>query len=45
VPRGEIPDYVVPKPGIDYPDTYTEAWYTRTRPKVSKAVIEALGGP
>lgn len=39
-----IPDYVKPKDGIDYPDTYSEDWYANVRPKVSKMVIDALGG-
>jgi ABC-type Fe3+ transport system substrate-binding protein len=39
-----IPDYVKPKAGVDYPDTYSEDWYVKVRPAVSKAVIDALGG-
>jgi ABC-type Fe3+ transport system substrate-binding protein len=39
-----VPDYVVPRPGVNYPDQYAEDWYAVQRPKVAKAVIEALGG-
>jgi ABC-type Fe3+ transport system substrate-binding protein len=39
-----VPDYVKPKDGVDYPDTYSEDWYVNVRPKVSKLVIDALGG-
>lgn len=40
----EIPDYVRPKPGVAYTDSYSQEWYTTTRPKTQKTVIEALGG-
>ena len=39
-----VPDYVKPKPGVTYLDQYVEDWYTQTRPKVSKSIVEALGG-
>jgi ABC-type Fe3+ transport system substrate-binding protein len=39
-----VPDYVVPKPGVTYFDQYKQDWYVNTRPKVSAAIIEALGG-
>ncbi len=39
-----IPDYVKPKDGVTYLDTYSEDWYVKVRPLVSKAVIDALGG-
>lgn len=40
----EVPDYVRPRPGVDYRDTYTEDYYTTSRPKLEGIVIEALGG-
>ncbi len=40
----EVPDYVLPKPGVDYLDTYKEEWYAQVRPKVTDVVVEALGG-
>jgi ABC-type Fe3+ transport system substrate-binding protein len=40
----EVPDYVRPKPGYEYLDTYTENWYVGTRPKIEELVVEALGG-
>lgn len=39
-----VPDYVKPKPDQNYVDQYVEDWYTQTRPKVRKSIIEALGG-
>jgi ABC-type Fe3+ transport system substrate-binding protein len=39
-----IPDYVKPKPGIDYLDSYAEDWYKNVRPKIATALVEALGG-
>jgi ABC-type Fe3+ transport system substrate-binding protein len=39
-----VPAYVVPKPGVTYLDQYEEEWYVNQRPKVAKAIIEALGG-
>jgi len=40
----ELPDYVVPRPGVSYQNQYQETWYARERPVVQKAIIEALGG-
>jgi ABC-type Fe3+ transport system substrate-binding protein len=40
----ELPDYVKPKKGIDYLDTYNGNWYVKNRPEVAKAVLDALGG-
>lgn len=39
-----IPDYVVPKPGVKYLNQYEQDWYVNERPKVQSAIIEALGG-
>lgn len=40
-----VPEYVVPKANINYTlDQYTEDWYKDERPKVAKALLEALGG-
>ena len=40
----ELPDYVVPQPGVSYQNQYQETWYAKERPVVQKAIIEALGG-
>jgi ABC-type Fe3+ transport system substrate-binding protein len=40
----ELPAYVIPKPGLKYLNQYEEDWYLNVRPKVAKAIIEALGG-
>jgi ABC-type Fe3+ transport system substrate-binding protein len=39
-----VPDYVKPKPGVKYLDQYEEGWYRDQRPKVEKAITDALGG-
>ncbi len=40
-----VPDYVVPKRNLKYSlDQYTEDWYKDERPKVAKALLDALGG-
>ena len=40
-----VPDYVKPKPEIKYSlDQYSENWYKDERPKIAKALLEALGG-
>ncbi len=39
-----IPSYVIPKPGVAYLDEYEENWYENVRPKVAKAITDALGG-
>jgi len=39
-----VPDYVVPKPGVDYKvDQYSEDWMLNIGPKVQKKLAEALG--
>ena len=39
-----VPDYVVPKPGVDYKvDQYSENWMLNLGPKVQKKLAEALG--
>ncbi len=40
----EVPEHVIPKPGVKYLNTYEEVWYTNIRPKIAKQIIEALGG-
>jgi ABC-type Fe3+ transport system substrate-binding protein len=40
-----VPDYVVPKPGLKYVDQFQEDWYRNERPKLEKAIVGALGGP
>ena len=40
----DVPDYVNPKPGAKYLDQYAEDWYKNERPKLGKALVEALGG-
>jgi spermidine/putrescine-binding protein len=40
----EVPGYVIPVPGIKYLDAYDPEFYVKTRPKIQKQVIEALGG-
>ena len=39
-----VPAYVIPRPGVHYPDFYKEDWYVNTRPKVAAAIVQALGG-
>jgi iron(III) transport system substrate-binding protein len=40
-----VPDYVKPRQGSKYTlDQYSEDWYKDERPKISKALVEALGG-
>lgn len=39
-----MPEYVVPRPGINYFDQYKEDWYVQSRPAIQKAIVEALGG-
>lgn len=39
-----IPDYVVPKPGVDYLDQYVESWYLEKYiGQYQKALVDALG--
>jgi ABC-type Fe3+ transport system substrate-binding protein len=42
--KGDFPSYILPKPGVKYLDQYSEPWYLKERPKLEKAIIEALGG-
>ena len=44
VKRDHFPSYILPKPGAKYLDQYSEPWYLTERPKLEKAVIDALGG-
>jgi hypothetical protein len=40
-----VPDYVNPKRGLKYGlDQYSEDWYKNERPKIAKALLDALGG-
>jgi ABC-type Fe3+ transport system substrate-binding protein len=39
-----VPPYTIPKPGVAYIDQYREDWYENVRPKVQKAITDALGG-
>jgi ABC-type Fe3+ transport system substrate-binding protein len=39
------PDYAVPKPGVDYTDTYSWDYTNTTYPQAFKAVRQALGAP
>lgn len=44
VRQDNVPDYVIPKPGVDYKvDQYTEDWIVNVAPKVQKRLAEALG--
>jgi ABC-type Fe3+ transport system substrate-binding protein len=39
-----VPDYVLPKPGVDYKlDQYSEDWIGNIAPKLQKRLAEALG--
>ena len=40
----EVPDYVIPVPGMKYLDAYDPEFYVKTRPKIQEQLIEALGG-
>jgi ABC-type Fe3+ transport system substrate-binding protein len=44
VKESNIPDYIIPKPGVKYLNQYQEAWYVQERPKLQAAIIEAMGG-
>jgi ABC-type Fe3+ transport system substrate-binding protein len=44
VALGEVPEYIVPEPGADYPDQYTEDWFLNRRQALLKEVIAAIGG-
>jgi ABC-type Fe3+ transport system substrate-binding protein len=39
-----IPDYVVPKPGLEYRDQYNEDWILTGRAEITNKLNEALGG-
>jgi ABC-type Fe3+ transport system substrate-binding protein len=39
-----VPDYVVPRPGVQYLDTYDEPFYSKIRPGLRTVIIETLGG-
>jgi hypothetical protein len=39
----EIPDYLIPKAGAKYLDSYGYEFYAKKRPEVIKRVIELLG--
>ena len=39
----EISDYLIPKAGIKYLDSYSHEFYAKKRPEVIKRVIELLG--
>lgn len=39
-----LPDYLMMKPGKTYLDGYAEEFYLNVRPKLSKMIVEALGG-
>jgi ABC-type Fe3+ transport system substrate-binding protein len=38
-----VPAYVIPRPGVNYPNYYKEDWYMNMRPKVAAAIVQALG--
>ncbi|HEY4134677.1 MAG TPA: extracellular solute-binding protein [Alphaproteobacteria bacterium] len=42
VHNASIPDYVIPKDGVQYLDQYQEDWYVNVRPKVQDAIVKAL---
>ena len=39
----DVPDYLIPKPGVKYLDSYGHEFYAKKRPEVIKRVIELLG--
>jgi ABC-type Fe3+ transport system substrate-binding protein len=39
----DVPDYLVPKPGVKYLDSYGYEFYAKKRPEVIKRVIDLLG--
>ena len=39
----DIPDFLIPKPGVKYLDSYGYEFYAKKRPEVIKRVIELLG--
>ena len=38
-----VPDYIQPKPGVDYLDQYSYEWYTKYRRETLDKVAEILG--
>jgi ABC-type Fe3+ transport system substrate-binding protein len=44
VDKSHVPPYILPKPGVDYFDEYQEDFLIATRPKVERAIEEAMGG-
>ena len=40
-----MPDYVIPKTGVQYVDQFQEDWYRDVRPKLEKSIVDTLGGP
>jgi ABC-type Fe3+ transport system substrate-binding protein len=40
-----LPQYVIPKAGVNYTDEYAELWYTRVRPVVIAGIRKLLGNP
>jgi hypothetical protein len=39
----EVPEYLIPKPGLNYLDSYDHEFYAKWRPVVTKRVLEPLG--
>jgi ABC-type Fe3+ transport system substrate-binding protein len=44
IDNSKLGDYLMMKPGKVYLDGYAEDFYLKTRPKLAKEIIEALGG-
>jgi len=43
IDKSAIPDYIQPKPGVDYLDQYSNEWYTRYRKETLDKVAATLG--
>jgi hypothetical protein len=43
VSTSNIPDYLIPKEGAKYVDSYSYEFYAKTRPQVIKRFVELLG--
>jgi ABC-type Fe3+ transport system substrate-binding protein len=41
--RSVVPDYIQPKPGVDYLDQYSFEWYTGSRKQALDKIAEILG--
>ena len=39
-----IPDFVKPKPGVEYIAEYREEWYTKYESEYPRKILDALGG-